>query len=49
VLQDHNIERAVLPPFTRRDRTTIALDMLGRYALTESRFETPGWSKVVMV
>jgi hypothetical protein len=39
-----------LPPFTLRDRTTtIALDMLGRYALTDKVFETPGWSKVVMV
>jgi hypothetical protein len=39
-----------LPPFTLRDRTTtIALDMLDHYALTDKIFETPGWSKVVMV
>jgi hypothetical protein len=41
---------AVLPPFTLRDgTTTIALDMLGHCALTKKVFETPGWSKVVMV
>jgi hypothetical protein len=32
---------AVLPPFTLRDRTTtLALDMLGHYALTDKVFET---------
>jgi hypothetical protein len=38
-------------PDTLFDRlpTTIALDILGHYALTDKVFETPGWSKVVMV
>jgi hypothetical protein len=40
----------VLRLFTLRNRTTtIALDMLGHYALTDKVFETPGWSKVVIV